>query len=135
MDRDDLIVKMMERKKKEIRDKKEKEYNEKSAQFRAVMAKIYKKQERPAYINNTYEITNPDICPDIARGEAYIFGLKQKVKNIFISRLNMFNRSVRKGEKTEYIKMVKCVLDETYENAPPLEAALTVYRGVYDSQN
>ena len=135
--RDDLIRKMMERKKKESQIKKEGAYKKNAESFYSAAAKIVKKQEQPKIITNSYGIKDPNLCPDIARGEAYILSLNEEAQKLITNYTGsgyMINQEmrgkVRKQSDSNSAEYWKRILDKAFDEAPPLEAAMTVYRGV-----
>lgn len=123
--KESLIKQLIEKKKKE-------EYEKKSSQFYDASLKITKAQENPKIITNSYSVSDPNTCPDIFRGEEYIKKLSlptvRAVHDYTGSGYSVINRNLRAkmSVSSDCIKL----LDIAFNGAPPLESALTVYRGV-----
>ena len=93
----------------------------------------------PQIIQNSYGISDPDLCPQIAKGEAYIKNLAQDVeaaiKNYTGCGYIGINGGLRRGRTSrgfspdEFAYMVSRI-DIAFRNAPPLDVAMNVYRGV-----
>ena len=134
-DRDLLIRNLIQKKKKDA-------YEKAFAQTVEINQKILKVQENPKVVPNAYESVNPATCPDIARGEEYVKSLDPAVQSIIQhytgSDSSQINNTLRlkmntKMESTHLggsVYTALTLLDKAFAGAPPLESAITVYRGV-----
>ena len=89
--------------------------------------------ENSKFIENSYGVVDPNICPQIADGENYIQNLPKDlqtaIKNYTGSGYGSINRGLRMlkiKECSYYIEK----LDMAFKNAPPLTHPMNVYRGV-----
>ena len=86
------------------------------------------------FIPNSYEITDPTIWPQIAKGEAYIKSLDKGILDSLIhytgfgySAINGALRGSRDIDRNPHLIRN---IDTAFRRAPRLEAPMTVYRGV-----
>ena len=128
-DRDKRIREMMSRKSEHIVEK----MNKALQKIDLTLSLI------PHVSSNSYEITDPNLCPQITKGEEYIKNLSLEILNEIqyytgsgYGSINKILRHGNKGEtysKNQLIHMISSI-DTAFRNAPPLEVAMTVYRGV-----
>lgn len=121
-ERDRRIREIMEKKTKATTDK-----------MNSIVEKIVVYVNEDAKIvNNLYGISDPNICPQISKGEEYVKSLSEDIKSIIIhysgSGSSYINKSLRKNTKENIGQVIK--LDKAFMNAPPLTHPMTVYRGI-----
>ena len=128
-ERDKRIREIMSLKNKKIVEK-----------MNSVIEKIdVKACQLPQIIENSYGIKDPDLCPQIAKGEEYVKNLSPDVKKAVISYTGCAYGAINGGlrrerlfagfSSDEFAYMVSRI-DIAFKNSPPLEIPMTVYRGV-----
>lgn len=132
--REFMIKNLVEKKKAEAEKRKKEEYEKQSRLFQEASLKITKRQENPKSIPNSYLIKDPNICPDIFRGEEYIKTLNAQTIMVLRDYTGSGSRTINddlrtRASKSQILDQIK-LLDKAFDNAPPLESAITVYRGV-----
>ena len=118
---------------KRIREMMEKKNKAKIDTMNSIVEKIVStKNDDAKLVNNSYGITDPNICPQIAEGEFYIKNLSEDIKSVVINYTGCgsvsINKSLRKKNKEKIGEIMK--LDKAFLNAPPLTHPMTVYRGI-----
>ena len=94
------------------------------------------------FISNSYGISDPRLCPQIALGESYIKNLPDDVKTAIIEYTGCayitINMALRRGKSLGSIADLRSrlfleylpLLRKAFSNAPPLVHPMTVYRGI-----
>ena len=127
-ERDKRIREMMSRKSEKVVEK-----------MNSTLEKIEIKSSLvPERIFNSYGILDPNLCPQIAKGEKYIKSLEPGVESAvkkytgcgYVNINGCLRRSRSRGFSSDEFKYIISRIDIAFKNAPPLEVSMTVYRGV-----
>ena len=119
---------------KRIREMMEKKTRGKEEKMNKIVEKIIVTENQDAeLIKNSYGVTDPNICPQIAEGEKYVRSLDTETRKIIENYMGqgytLINGSLRRGDEKNIQHIIK-ILDVAFSHAPPLTHPMTLYRGI-----